>query len=154
MWKICTGVSHWKRGSCSSADRLPSPTSRAEAKAWSIRMEGFGGPAQPHPRSASTSTAAPVVRGGATAARPARACRFPPSARHAAVKAGGFAKMPRLPQRPLRAAGAHDQADGESRDHSAHVGASDGVEVGHEDHIVGSLDTDLIAARDKQVFHL
>ena len=40
------------------------------------------------------------------------AFRHPPPARHAAVEAGSLAEMPRLPQRALRAAGAHDQADG------------------------------------------
>src|SRR5205814_387439 len=55
--------------------------------------------------------------------------RDPPAARYADLETGSVAEMPRLPQGPLRAAGAHDQADGAPRDHAVQVGASERGEV-------------------------
>ena len=55
--------------------------------------------------------------------------RHPLAARHAAVETGGVAKVPLLPQGPLRAAGAHDQADRDAGDHAVQVGASNGGAV-------------------------
>jgi hypothetical protein len=82
---------------------------RAEAQVWSLRMEGYGG------------------RSSATAARPTRACRSTPSAgrvTHANLEAGSRAEMPIMPERPLCAAGAYDQADGEAGDHGVSLVAS------------------------------
>ena len=88
---------------------------RAEAEAWSTRMEGYGGPAQPSP------TIGQCINGGLSwlkvecnrcetkASLPLDA--YPPAARDAAVEAGSLVKMPLLPQGPLGATGAHDQAD-------------------------------------------
>lgn len=50
--------------------------------------------------------------------------RDPPPARHPAMETGSLAEMPLLLQGPLCAAGAHDQADGNARDHAVSVGAS------------------------------
>ena len=62
---------------------------RAEAEAWSIRMEGYGGPAQPSP------TIGQCLNGGsagsksnAIAARPARAFRSMRYAGHAKRRSG------------------------------------------------------------------
>jgi hypothetical protein len=60
--------------------------------------------------------------------KPAALCD-PAPARHAGVETGSVAKMPLLPQGPLRAGRAHDQADGETGDHAVQVGASDGGAV-------------------------
>src|SRR5262249_40818890 len=53
---------------------------RAEAEAWSIRMEGYGGPAQPSP------TIAQCLNGGAWLTRgrmqPLQDTREPPAGRH------------------------------------------------------------------------
>jgi hypothetical protein len=103
---------------------------RAEAEAWSIRMEGFGGPAQPSP------TIGQCLNGGlgwlevecnrckTRASLPLDAIRRPPPARHADLETRSRAEMPVLPQGPLRAAGAYDQADGGARDHAVSLGAS------------------------------
>jgi hypothetical protein len=50
--------------------------------------------------------------------------RHPPTARHAALEVGGFAEMPIMPEGSSRAAGAHDQADGNTGDHALQVGTS------------------------------
>ena len=82
----------------------------------------------PRPRSGNASTAASAGcevecnRCKTRASLPLNAIRRP--ARYAAVETGSVAKMPVLPQGPLRAAGAHDQADGDARDHAVSVGAS------------------------------
>src|SRR5947208_9975458 len=71
---------------------------RAEAEAWSIRMEGYGGPAQPSP------TIGQCLNGGlcwlesnASGARPARAFRLAtsPAAGYANLEARGLAECPR-----------------------------------------------------------
>ena len=98
---------------------------RAEAEAWSIRMEGYGGPAQPSP------TIGQCLNGGLgwleveckrCKTRAARC--HPPAARYADLETRSVAEMPVMPQPPLRAAGAHDQADGEAGDHAVFLGAS------------------------------
>src|ERR1700726_1422133 len=72
---------------------------RAEAEAWSVRMEGFGGPAQPSP------TTGQCLNGGyGWLGVECNRCKTPVS--------------PPLPQGPPRAAGAHDQADGDAGDHA------------------------------------
>ena len=64
---------------------------RAEAYAWSIRMEGYGGPAQPSPTIGQCPSTADSVASklSAIAVRPAQACarRFPSTARHADLEA-------------------------------------------------------------------
>src|SRR6266511_390765 len=55
------------------------------------------------------------------ASEPATRC-YPSSPRYAALEAGGFTKMPIMPKGPLRAAGAHDQADRDEGDHALQVG--------------------------------
>jgi hypothetical protein len=89
---------------------------RAEAEAWLIRMEGYGGPAQPSP------TIAQCLNGGlgwlevkcnrcnTRASLPLDAIRRP--------RDTPLWKMPLLPQGTLCAAGAHDQADRAARDHA------------------------------------
>jgi hypothetical protein len=48
---------------------------RAEAEAWSIQMEGYGGPARPSPTMGNASTAGMVgLRSNAVGVRRARAC--------------------------------------------------------------------------------
>jgi hypothetical protein len=60
-------------GAREAAQKAAREADRAEAEAWSERMEGYGGPAQPSP------TIAQCLNGGlgwsAIAARPGRACR-------------------------------------------------------------------------------
>jgi hypothetical protein len=99
---------------------------RAEAEAWSIRMEGYGGPAQPSP------TIGQCLNGGLgwleveclqDAGEPAARCHPPPQ-KHSALEARGFAEMPLVPQGTPCAAGTHDQADGIARDHALHLGTS------------------------------
>src|SRR6476646_4339065 len=99
---------------------------RAEAEAWSVRMEGYGGPAQPSP------TIGQCLNGGLgwleveclqDAGEPAARCPPPPQ-KHSALEARGFAEMPLVPQGTPCAAGTHDQADGNPRDHALHLGTS------------------------------
>jgi hypothetical protein len=53
---------------------------RADARAWSLRMEGYGGPAQPSPTIGQASTAAWAGwRSNAIAVRHQQACRSMPS---------------------------------------------------------------------------
>jgi hypothetical protein len=87
---------------------------RAEAEAWSIQMEGYGGPAQPSP------TIAQCLNGGygwlevechrckTRASLPLDAIRRP---RNTDLETGGGAEVPVVQERPIRAAGSHDQAD-------------------------------------------
>jgi hypothetical protein len=101
---------------------------RAEAEAWSIRMEGYGGPAQPSP------TIAQCLNGGIVwlevecnrcktrASLPLDAFRRPRDTADLETRSG--AEMPVMPEGPLRAAGAHDQADRNARDHALRLGAS------------------------------
>jgi hypothetical protein len=114
-----------------NAPGRPSARPTAEAEAWSIRMEGFGGPAQPSP------TIGRCLNGGLrwleSPVQPLQDPRelaarcHPPAARYADLEAGSGAEMPVMPQGPLRAAGAYDQADGDAGDHALPLGASGGL---------------------------
>src|SRR5713226_3813083 len=99
----------------------------AECLLWSEQMEGFGGPAQPSP------TIAQCLNGGygwlevechrckTRASLPLDAIRRP---RDTPIWKLEAALMPIMQERPLRAAGAHDQADARARDHALSVGSS------------------------------
>jgi hypothetical protein len=50
--------------------------------------------------------------------------RHPPAAGYADLETRGRTEMPIVQERPLRAAGAHDQVDRDVRNHALHVGAS------------------------------
>jgi hypothetical protein len=100
---------------------------RAEAKAWSVRMEGFGGPAQPSP------TIGQCLNGGlgwlevecnrceTKASIPLDAIRRPRDTPLWKLEAS--LKMPVMSQRPLRTTGSHDPADCNQGDHALQVGA-------------------------------
>jgi hypothetical protein len=91
-------------------------------------MEGYGDPAQPSP------TIAQCLNGGIVwlevecnrcktrASLPLDAFRRPRDTADLETRSG--AEMPVMPEGPLRAAGAHDQADRNARDHALPVGAS------------------------------
>jgi hypothetical protein len=94
---------------------------RAEAEAWSLRMEGYGGPAQPSP------TIGQCLNGGLgwlevecklQDACESAARRDPPASRHADLEAGSLAEMPVVPEGTLRAGCPHDQADGDAADYA------------------------------------
>jgi hypothetical protein len=70
----------------------------------------------------SSATAANRVRGRRSTPSADRATRRSGSSRHAALEAGGIAQMPVMSKGPERAAGAHDQADRDPRDHTLQVG--------------------------------
>ena len=95
---------------------------RAEAEAWSLRMEGYGGPALPSPTSQWwLGLTGGQVQPMQDACEPASR-RHPSTTRHAALEAGGF-EMQIMPQGSHRAAGARDQADRDAGDHRVQVGA-------------------------------
>src|SRR5437764_9512190 len=99
---------------------------RAEAEAWSIRMEGYGGPAQPSP------TIGQCLNGGlgwleveckrckTRASLPLDAIRRP---RNTPIWKLEAAKVPLMPNAPLLAARSDDQADGTARAFALCVGA-------------------------------
>jgi hypothetical protein len=68
-----------------------------------------------------------LVRGGVPPlqdqGKPSTRCH-PPAAGYAALEAGSLPEMPIMPERPLRAAGAHDQANRGTGDHALQVGAA------------------------------
>jgi hypothetical protein len=69
------------QGAREAAKRANRDADRAEAEAWSIRMEGYGGPAQPSPTIGNVSTAGLAgSKLSAIAARPERACLWTLSA--------------------------------------------------------------------------
>src|SRR6201989_3266798 len=100
---------------------------RAEAEAWSIRMEGYGGPAGPSP------TIGQCLNGGlgwlevecnrceTKASIPLDAIRRPRDTPLWKLEAS--LKMPVMSQRPLRTTGSHDPADCNQGDHALQVGA-------------------------------
>ena len=100
---------------------------RAEAEAWSIRMEGYGGPAQPSP------TIGQCLNGGYSwleieccrcktrASMPLDAIR---RARYGDLEARSVFPMPVLRDAALQAASPHDQIDRAAGDHAVQVGAS------------------------------
>jgi hypothetical protein len=81
---------------------------RADEHAWSLRMEGFGGPAQTCPTIAQCLTVATAGwKSNAAAAKRGRACprRHPAPAGHANLEAGtGFEEAPYLIMRSNRVA--------------------------------------------------
>jgi hypothetical protein len=109
------------RGAREAAKKAAREADRAEAEAWSLQMEGYGGPAQPSP------TIGQCLNGGygylevkchrceSRASLPLNAIRRP---RDTPLEAGGGAKMSVMPQRPLRTACSHDQTDRAAGDHA------------------------------------
>jgi hypothetical protein len=91
-------------------------------------MEGFGGPAQPSP------TIGQCINGGLSwlevecnrcktrASMPLDAIRRPLDT--PIWKLEGRPEMSVMQEGPIRAAGPHDQADGNTRDHALQMGAS------------------------------
>ena len=68
-----------------------------------------------------------LARGGVQPLQDTRepaARRYPPTARHTDLEAGGVAEMPVLSERSLRATGPHDQAGRGPRNHALQVGSS------------------------------
>jgi len=122
------------KGAREAARKAAREADRAEAEAWSLQMEGYGGPAQPSP------TIGQCLNGGYGYPRgqmpSLRKPGEPPtrcdqaSARYAGLETGGRAKMPVMPQRPLRSARAYDQVDRAAGDHAVQVDASGGGAVG------------------------
>jgi len=112
------------RSAREAAKKAVREADRAEAEAWSIRMEGCGGPAQPSP------TIGQCLHGGLGWLEvecnrcKTRASLHPPPARHATLETRSVAEMPLMPEGALRAAGAHDQADGDAGNHAVRLGAS------------------------------
>jgi hypothetical protein len=101
---------------------------RAEARAWSLRMEGYGGPCAAVANDRPMPERRPgLARGGMQPLQdpgePAARCH-PAAARHADMEIGSVAEMPVLPKGSPRPAGAHDQADQGARNHALQVGAS------------------------------
>jgi hypothetical protein len=116
------------QGAREAARKAAREADRAEAEAWSIQMEGYGGPAQP------SSTIGQCISGGygwlevkksplRYAREPAARCN-PATPGYADLEAGGRAEMPVLPQRALRSARAHDQTDRVARNHAVQMGSS------------------------------
>src|SRR5262245_42939292 len=94
---------------------------------WSVRMEGYGGPAQPSPTigqcldsgygwleieccRCKTRASLPLVLSAGCV--------------HADLEAGAVVPMPVLRDAALQAACPHDQVDRAAGDHAVHVGAS------------------------------
>jgi hypothetical protein len=91
------------------------------------RWEGYGGPARPSP------TIGQCLNGGLGWQVECNRCKTraslatrsdPPAAGYADLETRGRTKMPVLPEGPLRAAGAHDQADDDTGNHAVQMGAS------------------------------
>jgi hypothetical protein len=114
---------------------------RAEAEAWSIRMEGYGGPAQPSP------TIAQCLNGGlgwlevrchrceTKASIPLDAIR---RSRDTPIwKLEGSFRCRSLRDEALSPAGSHAQADRDEGDHSVQVGSSGRRKMSH--HAPGAL---------------
>jgi hypothetical protein len=115
-------------GAREAAKKAIREADRAEAQAWSIQMEGVrrAGAAVADDR-AMPQWRARLARGRVQPLQDPRepaARRHPPAARYADLEAGGRTEMPVMPEGPLRAAGAHDQADGDAGDHALSLGAS------------------------------
>src|SRR3984893_5852440 len=101
---------------------------RAEAEAWSIRMEGYGGPAQPSP------TRGPCLNGGlgwlqvrchrckTEASIPLDCVRRPKDTPIWKLEAS--LEMPIMPEGALSAAGAHGQPDRRTADGALRLSAS------------------------------
>jgi hypothetical protein len=120
--KICA------EGAREEATKAIRAADRAEGEAWSIQMEGYGGPAQPSP------TIGQCLNGGygwlevechsckTRASIPLDAIRRP---RNTPIwKLEAALKCRSCKKRAVRAICAHDQADDGTRDHALHLGAS------------------------------
>jgi hypothetical protein len=100
---------------------------RAEAEAWSVRMEGYGGPAQPSP------SIGQCINGGygwleieccrckTRASLPLDA--HPPITRHSDLETGILVPLPVLRDASLQAACSNDQADGAAGDYAVQMGS-------------------------------
>jgi hypothetical protein len=110
------------------ASKAAREADRAEAEAWSIRMEGFGGPAQPSPTIGQCLNVGlgwlevECNRCNSRASLPLDAIRRPHDT--PVWNARILLEMPHLQQRKPRSAGAHDQAHRAARDHALCLGAS------------------------------
>jgi hypothetical protein len=98
-------------------------------EAWSIRMEGYGGPAQPAPTIGQCLNGGPPrLQVKCRRSLPGRgqysAGACPQAAGHADMEARGGAQMPIVPDAAVFTAGAHDQADGRAADSAVRLGAS------------------------------
>jgi hypothetical protein len=110
-----------------AAQKAAREADRAEAHAWSIRMEGYGGPAQPSP------TIAQCLHGGlgwlevecnrCKTGQPPAGCH-PSTAGYADLEAGGLIEVPIVPEGATCATHSYDQAHRRARDHAVQVGAS------------------------------
>jgi hypothetical protein len=118
-------------GARKRADEAIREADRAEAEAWSIQMEAYGGRRSHRRHSHSASMA--VTAGSKLNAnvRPAPASRLMRygGPRHGDLEAGSIPEMPIMKEGPLRAAGAHDQANRSARDLAIQVRSSGRVEV-------------------------
>ena len=101
---------------------------RAEADPWSLRMEGFGGPAQPSPtigqclNSGLTFLEVECNRCKTRASLPLAEIRRP---RHTPIwKLEAALKCRSCPEGSLCSAGPHDQADRKAGDRAVSLGAS------------------------------
>src|SRR5712671_5466098 len=100
---------------------------RAEAEAWSIQMESYGGPAQPSPTIAQCLNSGygwldvECHRCKTRASIPLDAIRRPRTTPIWKLEA---ALKPVVQEGPIRAACAHDQVDSRARDHAVCLGAS------------------------------
>jgi hypothetical protein len=116
------------QGAREAAQKAIRDADRAEAEAWSLRMEGYGGPAQPSP------TIRQCLNWGALgwlevecnrcktrASLPLDAIRRPRETPLWKLEAS--LKCRSCPEGSLRAARAYDQADGDAGDHALQVGA-------------------------------
>jgi hypothetical protein len=78
------------KGAREAAKEAAREADRAEAQAWSVRMEGYGG-LRSRPRWGNVSTAASAGwRSNAGAARPALACRSTPSVDRGTLRFGSW----------------------------------------------------------------
>jgi hypothetical protein len=101
---------------------------RGETEAWSIRMEGYGGPAQPSPTIGQCLSGGygwlqvKCHRCGTEASLPLDAIRRPRDTPIWKLEAG--TEMPVMPDAAIFAARAHDQVDATSRDSALYLSAS------------------------------
>jgi hypothetical protein len=121
IWGVkIMGAEMRAQGAREAAQKAIRDADRAEAEAWPLRMEGYGGPAQPPPTIGQCLNGGLGLAGGGMqslqyAGKPTSR-RHPPTARHAALEVGGFTEMPIMPEGSSRAARA--QADGDAGDHT------------------------------------
>ena len=120
------GAKNRAEGAREEAAKAIHTADRAEAEAWSIQMEGYGGPAQPSP-TIGQCLRLRLARGRMQSLQdprePAARCDQA-SAQYADLETGGGAEMPVVQERPIRAASSHDQADPRAGDHTLRLGSS------------------------------